>query len=511
MSTHPAIGRVVPFREILAYTTGDGVNSLILNSMGFCMLYYTQALGVDYRRAALALSIATLWNAVTEPVMGHITDNTRSRLGRRHPYMLLGGVFTVIFFFLVWMVPQPFRAPHLLFWYVLVVSLLLRTGITVFAVPYGALGFEICTDYNQRTTLQGMRVGANMLINLAGPAMAWAIFFRDQEHIESTSIPSNYIRMGSAFSIAALAFVLLAVFATRKHMVDTRRLPDIVGNRPREVLRSIREIIRDRCPRPVFLFAGIVFVGMSLVASLEMYVYIHFMQFSSFERTSVHAAGIVACGLGGLLSPALVRRVDKKAAACIAVVVVAAANILLAMLFIPRLLVPGADYRLPDGIPGLSGGMIPLALLAFLILHSFYWAGNGILTPIAGSMIADASEICRYRTGVLKDGGYSAMLSCITKLSVSIGLLLSGYCLNWAGFLIDNDRQTPQAVRNLAMMTFLGGAAIALVAMLALVKYPVTEQYMRDIKKALAEQSQASCSVDVSRTAPEGAEHGDTH
>jgi glycoside/pentoside/hexuronide:cation symporter, GPH family len=486
MSISSATGRVAPLRDILAYATGDGVNSLVMNSMGFAMLYYTEALGVDYRLAALAISAATLWNALTEPLMGHITDNTRCRFGRRHPYMLFGGVFTAVCFFLMWTIPQPLRAPHLLLGYVIVINLLLRTGLTVFAVPHGALGFEICTDYTQRTTLQGMRVGFNMLINLAGPAMAWAIFFADQEGVESTKVASNYVRMGRAFSIVATAFVLLVVFATRRYMADTRPLAGIVGSRPREVLRNIRDVITDKCPRPVFLFVGIVFVGMSLVASLEMYVYVHFMEFSSNQRAVVHGAGMVACGLGGLFSPLLVRRLDKKIAVCLAVLVVAGANGVLCVLFAPGVVAPQASWRLFDGLPGPGGRVIPIAMLIFLVFHALYWAGNGILTPIAGSMIADASEIWRFRTGVLKDGSYSAMLSCITKVSMSLGLLLSGCCLDWVGFVVGSEKQSPQAVRNLAVVTFLGGAAIALVAMLALLKYSVTRDEMRRIKRALA-------------------------
>lgn len=489
MNTLSTTARVAPLRDILAYTTGDGVNSLVVNSMGFAMLYYTEALRLDHALAGLVISIAVFWNAVTEPVMGHITDNTRSRFGRRHPYMLFGGLFTVVCFFFLWAVPQSFRAPPVLFWYLIVLHLLLRTGITVFSVPHGALGFEICTDYTQRTTLQGMRVVFNMLINLAGPAMAWAIFFKDRHDIESTSIASNYVRMGCAFSIAAVAFVFLVVFATRKYVVDTRRLPEIVGNRPREVWRNIRDVLTDRCPRSVFLFIGIVFVGMSLVASLQMYVYVHFMEFSSAERTIVHGATMVAGGLGGVFSPLLVRKVDKKTAVCIAAMVAALASLMLLMLLVPAWIPPGTVYDLPAGLPVLGGRAIPVATLFFLTLHALYWAGNGVLTPVAGSMIADASEVCRYRTGVLKDGSYSAMSSCITKLSMSVGLVLAGCCLNWVGFVIGRETQTPQAVWNLAIVTFVAGAAAALVAMLTLLKYPVTRDCMCKIQEALAERS----------------------
>ena len=475
---------------MLAYTTGDGVTSLVINSMSFAMLYYTEALGVDYRLAGLAIAAATFWNAITEPVMGHISDNTRSRFGMRHPYMLLGGLATVFCFLAIWMIPQPFRAPHLLFWYVVAVHLLLRTAITVFAVPHGALGFEVCTDYTQRTTLQGLRVAFNMLINLAGPAMAWTLFFgghqvgeSTRQVGESTRIASNYVHMGTAFGVVALGFVLLVVFATRRYAKDTRRMPRRLGNHPLDVLRNTTEVMTDRCPRPVFVFAALAFIGMSLMASLEMYVYIHVMEFSASERTIVHGGGVLACGLGGVLSPLLVRKADKKGALYIAVSIVTAANLVMAALFVPAWVVPGTTSSVFDVIRSLSGGGVPLAL--FTAFHALYWAGNGILTPVAASMIADASEIGRYRTGVLKDGSYSAVFSCVTKLSISLGLLLSGLCLDWAGFLVGAKAQSPQALRNLALITFLGGAVLALVAALPLRKYPVTRDSMTRLRNSV--------------------------
>jgi len=79
MSATPAASSKAPFRHILAYTPGDGANSLVLNSIfGFAMLYYTEALGMDYKLAGWAMAVATLWDAITDPVMGHITDNNRA-------------------------------------------------------------------------------------------------------------------------------------------------------------------------------------------------------------------------------------------------------------------------------------------------------------------------------------------------------------------------------------------------------------------------------------------------
>jgi GPH family glycoside/pentoside/hexuronide:cation symporter len=159
--------------EMVKYSVGECANSLLMNSLfGFAMLYYTDALGLQHSLAGIAMSVAVFWDAVTDPVMGHITDSTRSRYGRRHPYILLGGIVVTMAFILLWYVPGVVRADSLaLFWYLVVVNLLQRTAITVFAIPYVALGFEMCTDYEGRVRLQGIRSAMNMVANLLGTGL----------------------------------------------------------------------------------------------------------------------------------------------------------------------------------------------------------------------------------------------------------------------------------------------------------------------------------------------------
>ena len=114
MATSPTRAGQTPLRAIFAYATGDGASSLIMNSIfGFSLLYFTKALGLDPKLAGLAMAVATFWDAITDPVMGHITDNTRCRFGRRHPYMLLGGVISVFCCYAIWAVPSSVRTPDL--------------------------------------------------------------------------------------------------------------------------------------------------------------------------------------------------------------------------------------------------------------------------------------------------------------------------------------------------------------------------------------------------------------
>ena len=105
-------------REMFFYATGECVNSLVMNSIfGFAMFCYTEALNLSPINAGIALSVAVLWDAFSDPIMGHISDNTRCRFGRRHPYVFFGGLLLVVSFYSLWAVPDSIKANlTLLFW-----------------------------------------------------------------------------------------------------------------------------------------------------------------------------------------------------------------------------------------------------------------------------------------------------------------------------------------------------------------------------------------------------------
>ena len=122
---------------MLTYSLGECANSLVMNGIfGFAMLFYTKSLGLDPTWAGLAMSLSVFWEAVTEPVMGHVSDHTRSRWGRRHPYMLVGGLLMALCSYLIWTVPGACRGSQMaIFWYLVAMNLLLRTGLTLFFTP----------------------------------------------------------------------------------------------------------------------------------------------------------------------------------------------------------------------------------------------------------------------------------------------------------------------------------------------------------------------------------------
>jgi GPH family glycoside/pentoside/hexuronide:cation symporter len=457
---------------MITYSLGECSNSLVMNSLnGFAMLYYTDALNLKHSLAGLGLFLAIFWDAITDPVMGHITDNTRSRFGKRHPYLLAGGIVMVVSFYFLWYVPDYFIAGNLrLFWYLVIMNMIMRTGFTVFAVPYTALGFEICTDYYGRTKLQGIRNAMNMAANFAGPALAWRIFFNNNMQTRATNVAENYLRMGTVFTIAASFFVIAVILFTLKYIKDSRRIRR-TGTSIKAFFVDMYEIVTDIYPRWVFLFMFVVILGIALVSALQMYLYEHFMVLTGFQKTVTHGGSMLGMGLGALLSSFFVRKLDKKGAVCFAVLWGTFCNLLLAAVFLTGLLKPQQTI-----------GAFPVSFVIFAFFHANFWLSNGVMLPVAMSMMADVSEVNEIKTGINKDGGYAAVFSFAMKCSFAVAALGSGYILTFIGFEAKKDIQTQQAVWNLCASTLLLGPAISVTALLLILKYPLNSDKLEELR-----------------------------
>lgn len=459
--------------SMAGYSVGECANSLIMNSLfGYAMLYYTDALGLRHADAGLAMAVAVFWDAITDPVMGHITDRTRSRFGRRHPYLLAGGLAVIAAYVFLWHVPAVVKADtELLFWYLVVINLVQRSAITVFYIPYTALGFEMCSDYGGRVTLQGIRSAMNMLANLLGPGLAWSIFFANNDVVRATSVEDNYLRMGISFAAVSLFCILFVAVFTRKYIVDSRQLV-MHGAGLRGFLKDMREIVADAYPRTVFVFIVVVTVGIAMVSSLQMYLYEHFMKFGGVEKSIVHGGSMVGFGIGAIIASALTRRLEKKGAVVFAGTLSISCNIVLAALFLPGIVAPGQTVTV-------LSWEVPHVFALFAVLHGMYWMGNGVMFPTATSMMADVSEINEIATGVNKDGAYAAMFSFAQKCAISIGVLISGYSLTLVGFEPGREVvQSPETVWRLCAVTLLAGPMVSAIALGVIRLYPVTAAFL---------------------------------
>lgn len=463
--------KTASFPRMLGYGLGECANSLVMNGLfGFAMLYYTEALGLSPWLAGVAMSVSVFWDAVTDPVMGYVSDRTRHRFGRRHPWMLVGGLMMALCFYFLWDVPVALHGQTLpLFAYLVTMNLLLRTGLTMFFIPYMALGFELCPDYKGSSRIQAVRQVMNMAANFAGPALAWSVFFRDSvgadgAKILGTAVPSNFVHMGAGFSLATVCFVLAALWFTRGWAVDTRNAPVVAGDGLRHFWSEMQQIVTDLNARWVLAFTFFACVGMVLVSSLQMYVYVYFMQFSPEHKSIAHGSTMIGMAIGAALSAWVAGRLDKKGAVLLGGAISFFGNVVLAVLFLT--------------------GWVPIgtvtALLLFVAFHAMFWLGNGILLPTGVAMMADVAEISRRRSGVNKDGTYSAVFSLSMKLAISCALLASGWTLTAIGFSADAGTHSAETIWRLGAAMFIAGPLMSLVALAAVARYPLTRQLLSE-------------------------------
>ena len=142
----------VPFGQKAAFGAGHLVLNLLPGSLGIFMFFLLTAFGMDPFLAGLLGGLPRIFDAITDPIMGFISDNTNSKWGRRRPYIFVGAILSGILFAILWQL-DPENSQNYNFWYFLILSMIFLIGNTMYATPLIGLGYEMTSDYNERTRL----------------------------------------------------------------------------------------------------------------------------------------------------------------------------------------------------------------------------------------------------------------------------------------------------------------------------------------------------------------------
>ena len=213
----------------IAYGLGSfGLESLFQVFAAFYVFYYTDKLGLAITLAAVINLVYGIWDAVDDPVIGFLSDNTRTRWGRRKPWLLTGLPFYVVFLVLVYAVPKPFQQGNALFWYALVIFILFEVAYSVMSVNYSALFPELFRGLRERARASSYYQGLSRFGELAGFAIP----------------PFLYARFG--FVPMAISFAAVSGTALLLGIIRNKENPGAQNAPPLDLKRAFGEILKDR-------------------------------------------------------------------------------------------------------------------------------------------------------------------------------------------------------------------------------------------------------------------------
>lgn len=380
---------------MLLFGVGSLGTGIYLTVPSVLLLYYlTDVLGISAALAGLAVFLPRAYDIVLDPLMGWISDRTRSRWGRRRPYLLAGALGTAVTFVFLFNSPE-LESDRATFWYIVITYALSATAYTIFAVPYLAMPAEMSLDPHVRTTVMSYRMGFAMSGILIGAAIApWLV--------------DKFGGGRTGFSVMAWIVGLGCAVTMLIAFVGTRSAPVVVTVKTGEsVLSAFRHLGRNRS----FVRLGTAYViqlaGFGCFNAAAPYFVIHVMQ-----RSETDIAILFACVLGGSITSmpawsALSHRLGKGRAYGVAVITVAI------------------------GTGGLWIAASPSDWSLAIITATFMGLGFGGAQLLPFSILSDVI----HDAGGVSAGAYTGAWTAIEKAGLAVGPLIVGAILYLSNFI----------------------------------------------------------------------------
>ncbi|MGB5257509.1 MAG: MFS transporter [Woeseiaceae bacterium] len=463
----------IPFSQKLIYGLGAFVNNLLAAAIGGMVIVLNLGLGMNPALVGLVSALPRLTDAITDPLMGYISDTTRSRWGRRRPYIFVGAILVGVIYALLWQLPAD-KSEAFYFWYFLSGSLIFYLAYTMFATPWVALGYELTPDYHERTRLMGVQ---NFIGQLAYVIAPWFLLIMQSEMLFDGMVDGA---AGLAIIIGVFVIavgVLPAIFLKERFSED----PAIASERNSKVesagaalLRNLKSFIAGFATSLKFkpflkLCAAtfLVFNGFMLIASFQFYVIIYYVFGGDTVKGAEYAGysgtlGAISTFLVIIFVTWLATKIGKRRAFFVATGVSMVGYMLKWVCYNPE-------------IPWLL--LLPAPLMAF---------GLGGLFTIMPSMICDVVDADEINTHERREGMYGSIFWWVVKLGMAAALAAGGFLLNATGF--DVALGGDQAPRTIVLMRLFDAfipAAASGVAIWAIATFSITEEKAYEIRAEL--------------------------
>lgn len=445
-------------KEKLVWGAGGITESLVNCLYSLAYPIFAIGFGVSPALIGIAQAIPRMVDAFTDPLMGNISDNTRTRWGRRRPYIFVGAFLVGLFFPIIFMPGQDWTPTTYFIWYT-VFSTLFFIGYTIWSIPWHALGLELSDDYNDRTSIQ---VARTVFAALAGMAVNW-VYRLCFVFNENELIGVRYVALiiGGVMLVSGICSALFV-----------REWRPVASQPAMPFWASMKATFSNGAFRlacgSVLCFAG----GLILIIPLQTYVMIYHI----YEGN--RAAGASLMGFTGMLGAVvsaimlplggkLSARIGKRHAAYLALFLIMAGYL---------------------AIFPLARADMPYLILVTVLL---YQPGIMLMWTLVPSMIADICDLDELQNGRRREASFGAVFQWSWKMAATIAMMLGGFLLSMAGAgpeATANSAVLPEEVMwRIRVLLSVVPTVMALLGLWCIARYPLTEKRVYEIQLELSE------------------------
>ena len=462
----------VPMGQKIAFGLGMLANQMFPAALGIFMVVLIQDYAFPTWMWGILFFLPRIFDSITDPIMGFISDNTRSKWGRRRHYILIGAIIMGISFGLMWQLHLEDGLTYN-FTYFLIWSLVFYLGLTIFSVPYVAMGYEMSDDFHERTDIMAIAQWIGQWAWVIAPWF-WVVMYDPDWFGGGAAITTRSlgIWVGVIFAILAMA---PAFFIKSKSTKNDKSLTPLtvrtIGGSLKQIIKNFNEAFKIDAFKKLCFSTFLIYNAFNVVAGFSFFIVVYYL----FNGDAV-AAGIWPTLLGSvgalattfLVIPIVARMsktLGKKRAFMISQGISVIGYVMLWFLF-----VPGKPYL-------------------FLFALPFFSFGIGSLFTLMMSMTSDIIDIDELNTGKRREGVFGAIYWWMVKFGFAIAGLLTGAIMSFVGFVPDtvNSEVSITGIR-----LFYSGLPIlgTLGAMLIMRSYDHTEKKALEISAELAKRKQ---------------------
>lgn len=464
--------RRVSLSTKLAYGIGTIAYGVKDNGFStFLLLFYNQVVGLPAQLVGLAIMGALVFDAFVDPLIGHWSDNTRSRWGRRHPFMYAAALPVGALYLLLWNPPAADQTATLI--YLVVTAILIRTALSCYEVPSSALAPELTSDYDERTSIVSYR---NLFAWIGGMGMlllTFGVFLAPTAQYPVGQLnPRGYQNYAVVAAIVMVVAILVSALGTHREIA---RLPKATPDRV--TLRQTLGALRNRGFLVLMLAGMFGYIGLYLGFALTTYLYTFMWRLAASALVVYTVATMLGVVLAFIIAPRVSRAFGKRNAA-------------LAFLLLSVPIASAPYFLRPLGLFFDNGdpALLPVLLAGTMVATALSVA----VFILFESMVSDVVEESQARSGKRSEGAFFAGLFFMKKAVAGLAIFLSGALLGLVGFPeAAQPGEVPLAVLDRLSLGFAGlTVACGIAAALALYRFRITkadhQQRLARLAKATA-------------------------